>query len=62
VVETVRERLSVRKQKHRILIYRSKLRDVNQMGLKFKKQKFCSIEETDDGGTWKRFREVQAGR
>jgi hypothetical protein len=50
VVEKVRERLSVCKQKHRILIYRTKLQDVNQMWLKYQKQKFCSIEKFDDGG------------
>ena len=50
VVGKVRERLSVCKQKHIILIYRSKLQDVNQMELKYQKQKFCSIEKFDDGG------------
>jgi hypothetical protein len=50
VVEKVRERLSVSKQKHRILMYRSKLQDVNQMGLKNQNQKFCGTETFDDGG------------
>jgi hypothetical protein len=50
VVERVRERLSVCKQKHGILIYRSKLQDFNQMGLKYLKQNFCSIKKFDNGG------------
>jgi len=49
-VEKFGERLSVYKQKHRILIQRSKLQDANQMELKFQRQKFCSIEKFDDGG------------
>jgi hypothetical protein len=54
VVEKFGERLSVCKEKHRILVYRSKLPDVNQMCLKYQKQKFCSIEKFDDGGNMER--------
>lgn len=50
VVEKVRDRLYVCKQKHRTLIYRSKSQDVNQMDLKYQEQKFCSFEKFDDGG------------